>query len=131
MKRLGRETAKPGLWPTLSKASQHMRTQPTPAEAALWQRVRGSALGVRFRRQHAIDRFVVDLVCLKARLVVEVDGDVHRGREGEDAERDAVLSSLGYRVLRFTNGRVLTEADAVVAEIQAALPAAPLGTDSP
>jgi very-short-patch-repair endonuclease len=121
MKRYPREFAKPGTWQILKEVSRCMRVAPTPAEDALWQRLRGSQLGVRFRRQHAIDRFVVDFVCLNARLIVEVDGSVHDDRQGEDAARERVLHSLGYCVLRFTNDQVQKEPDGVVSRIVAAL----------
>jgi histidinol dehydrogenase len=121
MKNLGRETAKPGLWGPLKESSRRMRTNPTPAENVLWQRLRNHSLGVKFRRQHVIDRFVVDFVCLNARLIVEVDGEIHRDQSGQDAARDAVLQSFGYRVLRFTNRETTQSPETLIARIRAAL----------
>ncbi|MBO0357999.1 DUF559 domain-containing protein [Hymenobacter sp. BT186] len=64
--------------------------------------------GWKFRRQHAISGFIVDFVCLSAKLVVEVDGKVHQ--EAEQAEYDAgrthSLHELGYTLLRFSNPQV-------------------------
>ena len=55
-----------------------MRCEPTPSEKRLWQKLRQKQLlGFKFRRQQAIDRFIVDFYCAKARLVVEVDGGIH------------------------------------------------------
>lgn len=45
----------------------------TPAEVAVWERLRRSQLGVRFRRQHPIGRFIVDFVSLSHRLVIELE----------------------------------------------------------
>ncbi len=65
-------------WKTSLKAyAQHNRKNPTPAENHLWQELRGNKLGAPFRRQHAIESFIVDFVCLAAWLIVEVDGSIH------------------------------------------------------
>lgn len=89
-----------------------MRQNPTPAEDALWAQLRRRQIGAfHFRRQHPIDRFIVDFYCAKARLVIEVDGNVHDqpGYDEHDSQRQAHLESLGLRVLRFTNDDVMTE----------------------
>jgi very-short-patch-repair endonuclease len=79
----------------------------TPAESALWERLRGNKLeGWHFRRQQIIGGFVVDFYCHKAGLVVEVDGPIHDDCVEADAERSAYLESLGLRVLRVTNDEV-------------------------
>jgi very-short-patch-repair endonuclease len=77
--------AKPELWAALKVLGRQMRRAPTPAEDALWQRIRGRQLGMKFRRQHAIDRFIVDFYCLETALVVEVDGKIHEYTAAEDA----------------------------------------------
>jgi very-short-patch-repair endonuclease len=114
----GRETAAKGWWRKLQPESQRMRTNPTRAEDVLWQAIRSHRLGARFRRQHAIDRFIVDFVCLLAKLVVEVDGDVHSQVERRDAERDSILQAAGFLVLRYPNRKVLRELATVVDEIR-------------
>ena len=84
-----------------------MRRNPTPSEERLWRRLRDRRLlGLKFRRQHAIDRFIVDFYCAEARLIVEVDGPVHERSVQADAVRQDVLDSRGWRVLRFTNSEV-------------------------
>jgi very-short-patch-repair endonuclease len=81
----------------------------TAAEQVLWDGLRGGRVaGMKFQRQHAIGRFVVDFYAAKARLVVEVDGDIHDSRKPEDAARDSCLHSQGLRVLRVRNDDVLT-----------------------
>ena len=91
---------------------------PTPAEGALWQRLHGRRFrNARFRRQHPIDRFIVDFYCPEAQLVVEVDGAIHEYTQEEDALRQAFLESLGLRVLRFTNGEVLQHIEGVLERI--------------
>lgn len=117
-------TAQPDQWQNLKAFAQQMRQQPTPAEAALWRRLRGRRVGaVKFRRQHAIAGFIVDFVCLERFLIVEVDGTIHDlpDQQERDALRQAHLESLGYRVLRFTNGDVLGSIEAVLEVIGAAV----------
>ncbi|MBC7258019.1 MAG: DUF559 domain-containing protein, partial [Chloroflexi bacterium] len=109
------------LYEHLGPQAQEMRKNPTPAEEALWQRLREGQLGVKFRRQHCIDRFIVDFYAREPRLVVEVDGAIHETQEEHDAARQAVLESLGYRVLRFTNEQVLNDLERVIGEIHSAI----------
>ena len=99
-----------------------MRCEPTPAEEKLWQKLRNKQLlGLKFRRQHSIERFIVDFYCGKVRLVVEVDGSIHDYTQEEDALRQAFLESLGLRVLRFSNAEVLDSVDRVLEVIAAYL----------
>ena len=110
-----------------SKAKQatarELRKTMTPAEAALWQRLRGKQLdGWHFRRQHAVGPFIVDFFCAKAKLVIEVDGSIHKQQVEYDAERTTWLESeRGYRVIRFTNQAVLTDIEGVLNHIRDAL----------
>ena len=87
----------------------------------MWERLRH--LDVRVRRQAPIGPYVVDFACLRAKLVIEVDGGVHeRGDVAlRDAERDAWLAGQGFRVLRISSKRVERERDAVATEIEAAI----------
>lgn len=101
--------------------ARKLRREMTPAEALLWVGLRGRRLaGLKFRRQHPIGRFYADFCCVERRLVVEVDGPVHLGLEQRDAERTEMLACHGYRVVRFTNDRVLEDLDGVLEEIAAA-----------
>jgi very-short-patch-repair endonuclease len=110
------------FWNALKPKVRKMRHEPTAGEDALWQRLRNRQVdGHKFRRQHPIDRFVADFCCTETKLVVEVDGDVHDGREVEDKVRTRFLEGLGFRVMRFSNDRILSECDSVVAEIAEAI----------
>ena len=96
----------------------------TDAERALWRRLsRRQIDGARFRRQHPIDRYIVDFVCLSAKLVVELDGGQHaeQAEADADAERTRWRAGRGYRVVRFWNHDVLSQPDAVVEEIRRVL----------
>jgi len=77
--------------------------------------------GYKFRRQHAVERYVVDFFCHQAGLVIEIDGPIHQTQLAEDHERQQVLESMGYHVLRFTNDQVLHNPAQVLAQILTAL----------
>ena len=102
------------------RALQH-RSNLTPTEAALWAHLRGHRLGVYFRRQVPLGRFIVDLVAPSARLIVEVDGGYHRTRQSLDTRRDLQLNRMGYRILRLEAERVRTNLQAALEQIRAAL----------
>jgi len=96
-----------------------LRNNPTSAEARLWAYLRLKRLdGIKFRRQHAIGRYVVDFCSPEAKLVVELDGSQHLAQAEQDNRRTELLESQGYRVLRFWNHDVLNDIDAVVRRIQ-------------
>ncbi|WP_420128758.1 endonuclease domain-containing protein [Longimicrobium sp.] len=91
------------------------------AEEVLWGALQKKQVaGLKFRRQHPVDRFVLDFYCPSHKLVIEVDGGVHDQQAERDAERTKVLQAYGYRVLRFRNEQVLHELPKVVQEIAAA-----------
>ena len=77
-----------------------MRSALTPSERALWVLLRDKQLGVWFRRQVPMGRYIADFAAVGVRLVVEVDGGYHAHRRAADARRDRALARLGYRVLR-------------------------------
>jgi very-short-patch-repair endonuclease len=94
----------------LTTRARAMRKQPSRAEAALWDIVRDPRLGVKFRRQFPIDRYIADFASVEAKLIVEIGGLSHDvdDQVEYDAERDAALSALGWRVLRLRDSLVLT-----------------------
>jgi endonuclease-3 len=105
----------------LRQRAREFRTTPTPAEEHLWQRLRRRQVkGCYFRRQHPIGAYIADFCCVERRLVVEVDGPIHREQRGHDQEREEALEAEGYRVLRFTNEEIEQDIVRVVAEIGAA-----------
>ena len=103
------------------RRARALRATPTWTEAKLWDRLR--LLSVRLRRQAPMGRYVVDFVCHRANLVIEVDGGVHQRPDVavRDLERDAWLISQGYAVLRFTTRQVENDIDGVVRDIRNAV----------
>jgi very-short-patch-repair endonuclease len=96
-------------------------------EWRLWYRLRGrQLLGHKFRRQVPIGPYFADFACLKARLVVEVDGEHHCDQLVYDARRDHSLSELGFRALRFWVVEVDENIEGVIETIADALSTAPV-----
>jgi len=108
---------------TMQARARELRRDMTPAEKKLWQRIRNGQLdGAHFRRQHAVGRFIVDFFCAQARLVIEIDGDIHADQLEYDAERTRWLNEQKhYRVIRFTNHDIHHNLDAVLEKIREAL----------
>lgn len=98
--------------------ARELRKEMTLAERRLWGILRGKGLGVKFRKQHPIDRFIADFYCPVARLIVEVDGATHEDTAEQDATRTVVLEELGLRVVRYTNGEVMGNLEGVVADLR-------------
>jgi len=97
----------------------HLKKNSTNAEIKLWELVRRKKiLGLTFRRQHKIGKFIVDFFCIPCRLAVEVDGSFHLYREDEDAARTAWLSNFGIKVLRFSNDEVFRRPEYVIEKIK-------------
>ena len=102
--------------------ARRLRQNQTLAEKILWNLVRNRRLGgFKFMRQIPIDRYFADFVCQAGKLIVELDGAAHDGREDYDACRTATLERLGYVVLRFRNERVLADPGGTADDILAAL----------
>ena len=86
----------------------------TDAERRLWHVLRGRQMhGYKFRRQHPFLDFVLDFVCVDARLVLEVDGGQHGENEQADKARTKRLELAGFRVLRFWNNEVMENIEGV------------------
>ena len=113
--------------------TRELRQTSTDAESLLWDRLRNrQLLGFKFRRQHQIGKYVVDFYCDKASLVIECDGGIHSRTQSwhHDQNREAYMSALGLRTLRFTNEEVLNETERVLSEISDYLCAAQPRRDS-
>jgi very-short-patch-repair endonuclease len=105
----------------LAARARHMRFHATASEQRLFEAIRARRLGVGFRRQVTLGRYVVDFFAPEAGLIVEVDGPYHASRGKADARRDEALQRLGYRVLRLEAELVLRNLPAAVARIAAEL----------
>lgn len=98
--------------------ARKLRKELTPAERKLWALIRNDQLGVNFRRQHAIGNFIPDFVCIKKKLIIELDGSQHVEQAEYDTERTKFLESQGYKVIRFWNNEVMNDINGVIRNIQ-------------
>lgn len=95
-----------------------LRKRMTKAERMLWRELKEEKLdGLHFRRQQPYGPFILDFLCAKLKLVVEVDGASHEGREEYDRRRTIYLKGHGFTVIRFTNEEVYEDVESVVGRI--------------
>ena len=129
MKR-GYETANCAAYDLLRQFSQENRKNPTEAESILWNALRASQCGVRFKRQHIIGDYIADFVCLPKKLIVEVDGAYHNraAQAVSDEQRTEGLMQLGFQVIRFKNEEIIGDIDRVMDRINKELQSSPLAT---
>jgi very-short-patch-repair endonuclease len=100
---------------SFEKASE-LRRNMTEAEKLLWIELKNRQIfKARFRRQHPIDIFIADFYCHKYKLVIEVDGEIHSGRDRleYDDGRAHDIEKRGIKILRFTNKEVMTDIQTV------------------
>ena len=103
----------------MMQRAREFRREPTPAERRLWAQLRLQQLdGVRFRRQYAIGRYIVDFCSPASKLIIELDGGQHLAQQAEDSERASFLESQGFRVLRFWNNQVMNDLEGVIRAIR-------------
>src|SRR5215217_2463877 len=104
--------------------ARKLRSSQTSAEFRLWQALRNRRLERwKFRRQHPIDRYIVDFVTLEGKLVVEVDGVTHAAPAElkHDEQRTRVLESLGFLVVGVSNTDVYDNLEGVLEMIDTTL----------
>jgi len=108
----------------LTQFARELRKRSTMEERIIWKRLRGGHFsGFKFRRQHPINHYIADFICIERALIVELDGGHHGNDEklNYDAKRDAELRTMGYRILRFPNRDVKLNLDGVLNTILAEL----------
>ena len=110
-----------GAKPDIFKLAKELRKLESEAEKILWSQLnRNQLLGLQFRRQHPINRFIADFYCPKIKLVIEVDGSIHDIPEyqAHDIGRSEVLNDFSITVIRFTNEQILNEIDSTIKQIE-------------
>ena len=117
----------------LKQFSRDLRTHGTHGEAVLWSEVlRAKKLyGLQFNRQYPIENYIVDFICRKMKLIIEVDGVSHNFKVKEDKIRDSRLKMLGFQVIRVSEGEALNDLNNVIRTIEAYLPDEILKNQSP
>ena len=107
--------------PAIRQQAKALRWPMTPAETALWERLKNKQFhNLKFRRQHPIHHFILDFYCHAHQLVIELDGGIHEQQRDYDAARTEWLIDRDFKVIRFTNDEVLKNIDTVLKKIAVA-----------
>ncbi len=114
-------TANLSVYRKIRQLQIYQKSSPTKAERIIWHYLRNKNIGYRIRRQHIIDRFIVDFVCLSKKLVIEIDGKIHLKQKKYDALRTEILNYLGFQVIRFSNDEIYQDPEAVAIKIKTIL----------
>jgi len=108
--------------PQTQRNAKQLRQNMTEAEKLLWFHIRNRQLGVKFRRQTPIGRYIADFYCHEHKLIIELDGSQHLLEQAEyDQIRTDFFAAQGISVLRFWNNEVMLKPHDVLAMIKKAL----------
>ncbi|MEK6478519.1 endonuclease domain-containing protein [Catalinimonas sp. 4WD22] len=109
-----------GAGPEIFARAKKLRATCTPAEIEMWKHLRESQLGLKFRRQHPLANYIADFYCHKVKLVVEIDGSIHKLQhiKAYDEGRTYAIEQLGIKVLRFSNEEVFSDIETVIEKIK-------------
>jgi len=121
VKRPGYITANPYTYPLIIDYRKDLKDHQTEAERVIWGYLRNKKTGHKIRRQHIIDDFITDFVCLSKKVIIEIDGKIHEFQKEKDKQRTIRLNNLGYEVIRFTNDEVLNSPYQVAQKIKSYL----------
>ena len=117
----GYNTANPQNYLVIKEMRDNLKKNLTKEEALIWQYLRNKKIGHKIRRQHIIENFITDFVCLRKKVVIEIDGEIHLQKKVEDELRTQRLRELEYEVIRFTNKEVLANIELVIQKIKGVL----------
>jgi cyclase len=108
--------------------AKKLRDNPTNAEATLWTYLKQKQSGYKFRRQHPLSTFIADFYCHELKLIIEVDGGIHKETSVAkyDADRQKYLEDMGISFLRFTNEEVEINISTVIQKIETHIINSPL-----
>lgn len=95
--------------------AKNLRTNSTDTERLLWQHLRGHRFyNVKFKRQQPIGEYIVDFICFKEQLIIELDGGQHTEQREYDESRSNWLRSQGFKIIRFWNNEVIENIEGVL-----------------
>ncbi|PIR73660.1 MAG: DNA (cytosine-5-)-methyltransferase [Candidatus Moranbacteria bacterium CG10_big_fil_rev_8_21_14_0_10_35_21] len=101
--------------------SRNLRKKSTPHEIKLWSKIKNRSFhNLKFRRQHVIDKYIVDFICLEKKIIIELDGSQHKREKDQkyDRKRNDYLKNLGFIVLRFWNNEVNDNLNGIMLKIE-------------
>lgn len=100
--------------PNLKYKRQYLRNNATEVEKILWNRLRNSQLGYKFRRQFSVSGFILDFYCPSLKLAIELDGGIHKFKTKYDKYRDQFLEAMKIKTIRFVNDQVINDLQNVI-----------------
>ncbi|HEX4875828.1 MAG TPA: endonuclease domain-containing protein [Chitinophagaceae bacterium] len=106
--------------PLIFDRARKLRNSMTDAELVLWGYLKTKPMGNKFRRQHPLGIYIADFFCYKQKLVIEVDGGIHKDEtvKTSDLERQKIIEGEGITVFRFSNEEVLKQLETVIIKIE-------------
>ncbi len=110
-----------GATPKIFQFAEENRLKPTPAEALLWEVLKGNKLErKKFRRQHPIGKYILDFYCHAEKLGIEIDGEYHNddNQKKYDEDRTNAIAMENIKIIRFTNEQVMNDMELVINEIK-------------
>jgi very-short-patch-repair endonuclease len=110
-----------GATPDIFIKAKELRRFETEAEKIFWAKLcKNQIMGLQFRRQHPINRFIADFYCARLKLVIDVDGGIHELPDNQeyDIERSEILNDFGITVIRFANEQIINDVKSVIQTIQ-------------
>jgi|WetSurMetagenome_2_1015567.scaffolds.fasta_scaffold562918_1 very-short-patch-repair endonuclease len=111
-------TANPHTYHLIKEIRDTLKEKPTKEEEKLWMFLKNKKTGYHIRRQHIIDNYITDFVCLRKKIVIEIDGKIHLKQREHDQQRSLKLNELGYKVIRFTNEEVNEKPELIALKIK-------------
>ena len=107
-----------GVIQFIKEVRDTLKNNPTESEKIIWELLRNKKTGHKIRRQHIIDNYIADFVCILKRVVIEIDGKIHLKQHEQDELRTRHLNDLGFEVIRFTNEEVHSNPEMVAEKIK-------------
>jgi len=99
-----------------------LRKEQTKAEKTIWELIRDRKfMGLKFRRQHVIEGFVLDFYCHELRFGIEIDGGIHLKKKDYDKLRQEVIESEDINMIRVTNKEIAENKRSVLNKIKEAV----------
>ncbi len=111
-------TANSTTYKRIKEVRESLKKYPTKAENVLWGYLRNKKTGHRIRRQHIVGNFITDFLCIRKKVIIEIDGKIHLKQKEYDELRTVRLIELGYHVIRFTNEEVFKDPEKVALKIK-------------
>ncbi len=111
-------TADPLIYKRIKEIQEYQKNYSTKSERIIWSLLRNKKTGHKIRRQHIINRYIADFVCLRKKLVIEIDGKIHLKQREYDEFRTSILNKLGFEVIRFSNEEILNNSETIALKIK-------------